>query len=85
MTDKDFDKRIGDALRGYEEEPPRELFQRIEETLAAAGAAPRKRQRIRHAYGYAVAAALLVLVAALVFGAVVHSQLAYYYATPYYR
>ena len=36
MTDKDFDKRIGDALRGYEEEPPRELFQRIEETLAAA-------------------------------------------------
>lgn len=48
MTDKDFDKRIGDALRGYEEEPPRELFQRIEETLAAlsscskelAGAAP---------------------------------------------
>ena len=32
-----------------------------------------------------VAAALLVLVAALVFGAVVHSQLAYYYATPYYR
>ena len=67
MTDKDFDKRIGDALRGYEEEPPRELFQRIEETLAAAGAAPRKRQRIRHAYGYAVAAALLagVLVTAL--------------------
>ena len=33
----------------------------------------------------AAAAALLVLVAALVFGAVVHSQLAYYYATPYYR
>ena len=67
MTDKDFDKRIGDALRGYEEEPPRKLFQRIEETLAAAGAAPRKRQRIRHAYGYAVAAALLagVLVTAL--------------------
>ena len=33
----------------------------------------------------AAAAALLVLVAALVFSAVVHSQLAYYYATPYYR
>ena len=33
----------------------------------------------------AVGAALLVLVAALVFSAVVHSQLAYYYATPYYR
>ena len=33
----------------------------------------------------AAAAALLVLVAALVFGAVGHSQLAYYYATPYYR
>ena len=45
MTDKDFDKRIGDALRGYEEEPPRELFQRIEETLAAAGAAEREQQR----------------------------------------
>ena len=33
----------------------------------------------------ALIAALLVLVAALVFSAVVHSQLAYYYATPYYR
>ena len=33
----------------------------------------------------AAAAALLVLVAALVFSAVVHSQLAYYYTTPYYR
>ena len=33
----------------------------------------------------AAALALFVLVAALVFSAVVHSQLAYYYATPYYR
>ena len=32
-----------------------------------------------------VEALISVLVAALVFGAVVHSQLAYYYATPYYR
>ncbi len=31
------------------------------------------------------ALALFVLVAALVFSAVLHSQMAYYYATPYYR
>lgn len=42
MTNKDFEKRIGNTMRSYEETPPPELFDRIEKTLAQAEVAPHK-------------------------------------------
>lgn len=64
MTDKDFDKRIGDKLRGYGEQPPHDMFSRIEKTLGGAAETPvvastGKRRTIVYVYRFAVAAAIL--------------------------
>ncbi len=64
MTGKDFDRKIGNALRDYRERPPEELFARIESSLAAGTATPTpipvpKRKTWPAAVRYAVAAAIL--------------------------
>lgn len=64
MTDKEFDKKIADALRSHTEEPPADMFQRIEDTLAATAS---KRARIRIQRYIAVAAALLAAVTTVLY------------------
>lgn len=63
MTNKDFDKKIGDSLRHYEETPPPGIFDRIEKTLATETPlqAPVARKLAGHLYRYvSVAAAVAV-------------------------
>lgn len=38
MTDSNFEKRLSEKLRGYGEQPPPDMFSRIEKTLAEKGA-----------------------------------------------
>lgn len=59
MTDKEFEKQIADALRSHTEEPPADMLQRIEDTLADTTA---KRARIHILRYIAIAAALLAAV-----------------------
>ncbi len=64
---KDFDKTVGRKLAGYTEQPPADLFARIERTLAGEGThpvpapvpVPATKKIIRHIYRYAAAAAIL--------------------------
>ncbi len=64
MTEKEFDRKIGNSLRDYREPPPEALFTRIERTLAETGAAdtlPHRRRPLPHAYRYGIAAAVLLV------------------------
>ena len=64
MTEKDFDKKIGDRLRNYEERPENDVYSRIEKTLArnaAVTAAPAKRV-LKPLYRYVSAAAAIMLI-----------------------
>jgi hypothetical protein len=64
---KEFDEMVGRKLGGYTEQPPRDLFARIERSLDKSGmpavpAAPAHGKVIRRIYRYATAAAILIAV-----------------------
>ena len=63
MTEKEFDRKIGERLNGYEERPVHDVYSRIEKTLARngmAGVKPRKKILIP-LYRYVSAAAVISL------------------------
>ena len=66
MTDKEFEKKIADSLRHYEEQPPHDILSRIEETLAAQGAVGGTKRRktavLIPLYRYVAAAAAVALI-----------------------
>lgn len=80
MTKRDLDRKITDKLRGYNEEPPQELFSRIEESLAraeqAAGLGAKRSGRLSKLLRYGAVAAILlgVVLTALYLGREVNEE-----------